>query len=162
MNAGIKNVFIRLAAIVMGLAVILPATAAEATSRWHQESASYAVYLGVVPAELLRAAPTLVDGDRTLHGGLQSLKPGTQHVMVSVFERATGKRVTDAKIAARVKRGLLDGSTERPLERMLTSDTVTYGNFFPMLELGNYKIEVEIGGPNGEAVQTVTFKYKRG
>ena len=99
---------------------LAPAWAAE--PNWHYESASYHVYLGVVPASLIKNNPTLVDGDKSLHGG-DNAGDSSEHVLVSVFRKSNNERVVNATVIAQVgiKKLLGGAKVEKPLEKMLTS-----------------------------------------
>lgn len=139
-----------------------PLTAWADGASWHQESASYHVYLGVVPAHLIKANPVLVDGDKTLHKG-DNASDSSEHVLVSVFRKPNNERVVNATVIARVgiKKLLRGAKTEKPLEKMLTSGVVTYGNYFSMPKQGEYEILVRIYEPNKDQAEPVTFVYKK-
>lgn len=81
------------------LAAPLAAWAADAS--WHHESASYHVYLGVVPASLIKEYPALVDGDKSLHRD-NNAGDSSQHVMVAVFRKLNNERGVNATVIARV------------------------------------------------------------
>lgn len=127
-----------------------------------QESASYRVHLGVVPARQIEAQPELVDRDKTLHGGL-AREPGTQHLTVSILDRQRGARVADATVIAAVrhKRWPSRQKVERPLERMRVGGVVSYGNYFPMPEHGEYEVVLRIYSTAGNGPEVVRFTYKR-
>lgn len=131
-------------------------------SGWHRQTKHYSVYLGVVPVRLLKEQPKLVDMDKTLHGGLMQ-EPDTQHLTVAVFDAKTEQRVTDATVIAEVrhKRRIDRKTIERPLERMYVGGVVSYGNFFPMAEHGDYEINLKIYVTPSEGPETVKFVYKK-
>lgn len=153
-----KVVFALLLAFLLGAPA--PVLAAEASS--HRESANYHVYLGVVPASLIKANPVLVDGDKTLHKG-DNASDSSEHVLVSVFRKPNNERVVNATVIARVgiNKFLRGAKTEKPLEKMLTSGLVTYGNYFSMPKRGEYEIAVRIYEPNKDRADSVTFVYKK-
>ncbi len=140
----------------------LPALSPAATPALEQESASYRVHLGVVPARRIEQQPELVDRDKTLHGGL-AREPGTQHLTVSILDRKSRARVTDATViaAVRYKRWTARQKLERPLERMHLGGVVSYGNYFPMPEHGEYEIVLHIYTTAGIGPEVVRFTYKR-
>lgn len=139
-----------------------PLTAWAADASWHQESASYHVYLGVVPASLIKANPVLVDGDKTLHKG-GNARDSSEHVLVSIFRKPNDERVVNATVIARVgiKKLLGGAKAAKPLEKMLTSGVVTYGNYFSMPKQGEYEIAVRIYEPSRDQAESVTFVYKK-
>jgi len=130
---------------------------------FHEQSKSYLVYLGVVPASLLEKAPSLVDQDKHLHGGVAEQSPSTQHVMVTVFRKDNNARVLNATVIAKVGRSKLLGfkGEEKPLEKMVTSNAVAYGNFFDMPERGEYRIEVNIYESQKSGKESVRFEYEK-
>lgn len=142
--------------------VAAPLTAWAAEASWHQESASYHVYLGVVPADVIKANPALVDGDKTLHKG-DNPSDSSEHVLVSVFRKPNNERVLNATVIAGVgiKKLLRGAKAEKPLEKMLTSGLITYGNYFSMPKQGEYEIAVRIYEPNKDQAEPVTFIYKK-
>ena len=148
------------AMLTLGLAV-QPALAKG--NAFHEESKNYLVYLGVVPASLLEKAPSLVDQDKQLHGGVADQSPTTQHVMVTVFRKDNNARVLNATVIAKIDRSKLFGTNggEKPLEKMITSNAVAYGNFFDMPERGEYRIEVNIYEPQKSGSETVRFEYEK-
>jgi len=92
------------------------------SNAFHQESKRYLVYLGVVPASLLKKEPERVDRDKQLHGGIAAQTPAAQHVMVTIFRKDGNVRVLDATVIATVRPGKLftRKAEEKPLEKMLT------------------------------------------
>ncbi|MDP1862553.1 MAG: hypothetical protein Q8K52_01445 [Thiobacillus sp.] len=130
---------------------------------FHEATKSYLVYLGVVPASLLDKAPSLVDQDKTLHGGVAEQLPSTQHVMVTVFRKDNNARVLNATVIAKVGRSKLLGfkGEEKPLEKMVTSNAVAYGNFFDMPERGEYRIEINIYESQKSGNESVRFEYEK-
>lgn len=141
---------------------VAPALVWAAEPNWHYESASYHVYLGVVPASLIKNNPTLVDGDKSLHRD-DNAGDSSEHVLVSVFRKSNNERVVNATVIAQVgiKKLLGGAKVEKPLEKMLTSGVVTYGNYFSMPKQGEYEIAVRIYEPNKDQAETATFVYKK-
>jgi hypothetical protein len=140
----------------------VPAAVWAAEPNWHYESASYHVYLGVVPASLIKKSPVLVDGDKTLHRD-DNADDSSEHVLVAVFRKPNNERVVNATVIARVgiKKLLGGAKVEKPLEKMLTSGVVTYGNYFSMPKQGEYEIAMRIYEPNKDQAETATFIYKK-
>lgn len=113
------------------------------------------VYLGAMPAEIVKGHPGSHPEAR-MHGG----PPGgrhTYHLVAAVFDGASGARVEDARISARVAELGLVGTT-RTLEPMKIADTVTYGNYFELPYKGRYTISLVIDRPRGDSVKA-DFAY---
>jgi len=116
------------------------------------------VYLGVIPAEMIRSRP----GESTeahMHGGVPP-GPGVYHIMVALFDRATGQRITDAVVSAQV-RSARGESLDTPLDSMTVANAVTYGNYFRMPDPGSYGITVFIGRPGSPGVMEAQFRHMR-
>jgi len=130
---------------------------------WHEESENYNVYLGVVPASMIKNKPSFVDNDKALHGGVENTTSTTQHIMVTIYRKKSGKRVLNATVIAEVSSGILLGrkKLEKPLEKMITSGQITYASYFDMPKNGKYKIELEIFESDKNGSDEVTFFYQR-
>lgn len=148
------------ATLMLGIA-IQPALAKD--SSFHEESKSYRVYLGIVPASFLEKNPGLVDQDKQLHGGVSEQPSTMQHVMVTVFRKDNNARVLNATVIAKVGRNKVFGGSgvEKPLEKMVTSGAVAYANFFDMPEPGEYRIEVNIYESQKSGNERVRFAYEK-
>ena len=160
MNNSVQRVVIP---ILLGMFVMLGVkNSVAADASWHAESKSYRVYMGVVPVALIKKNPYLVDRDKTLHGGVDKKNISAQHIMISIFSKQDNSRILDATAIAEVKVNKLLSSdeVEKPLEKMVTSGTVTYGNYFDMPGTGEYKVEVSIYESNKNGSEKVVFVYK--
>ena len=151
--------------IVFAMSLVIlaaPLTAWAVDASWHHESASYHVYLGVVPTSLIKTNPVLVDGDKTLHKD-NNAGDSSEHVLVSIFKKSNNERVVNATVIAQVGAKKLLGGTkvEKPLEKMLTSGVITYGNYFSMPQKREYEIAVRIKEPTKDQAESVTFAYKK-
>lgn len=127
-----------------------------------KESSSYRVYLGIVPARLLKKTPTLLDKDKSLHGGLDSQLSDSQHVMVAIYRKSDNQKVLSATVTAEIRPDKLFDWTKikKPLEKMQTSGTVTYGNFFLFDGKGEYEIDVTIYETNADRPEDVSFEFE--
>ena len=111
-----------------------------------------AVYLGIMPTEMLRAHP-----ERYPRHESAKIPAGKNvyHVMVALFDHATGARITDADVVATVAPlGL--GAAAKPLDPTTVAGVLTYCNYFPMSAGENYVIRARIRRP-GTAEVTAEF-----
>src|SRR5512139_3061742 len=76
------------------------------------------VYYGVMPAQIARNVP-----EPALHGRAPVAKGNEYHLVVAVFD-ASGKRIADARVSARVRELGMDG-TQKILEPMRIGDVTT-------------------------------------
>jgi hypothetical protein len=114
------------------------------------------VYLGVVPAEIVKGVAAGGSADRSMHGGVPK-GPHEYHFVAALFDAASGNRISDAVVTAQVSGLGLSGSKMK-LEPMQISGTITYGGFFhlPGLDLYTLKLTVERGGASPAVLQ---FRY---
>lgn len=148
----------RFARAAMGLVLAACALAPvrAVPSEQHQVVDHIAIYLGVLPAEMILG----LHGDHieeTMHGGVPT-GGHRYHVVVALFESVSGRRVTDAQVTAQVSELGLAGPGKR-LERMVIGDTISYGNYFKMPGKALYRIELQIRRPAAAPVAAV-FEYQ--
>ena len=85
------------------------------------------VYLGIVPAALTRNHPGDVRGT-LMHGGTADRSIHNVHVMVALFDRATGARIRDARVRARFL-GERGRKWSVRLQPMTVNGALTYGGY---------------------------------
>lgn len=143
--------------LLAALAWALPAPATATDAGNHRTAGGLSVYLGVLPAALVGRGDMQELPEAEMHDGA----PGgghDQHVMVAIFDLATGERVEDAKVDARVTPLGLAG-VKRVLEPMVIANTVTYGNYFPMRGDGPYRIAVSVTPAGAPRPVVLEFSY---
>lgn len=112
-------------------------------------------YLGVVPAEIVKGHPS-GHPEGAMHGGTPN-GAHKYHIVVAIFDSASGARVSDAIVTAKVS-GLGLSGPERSLEPMAIADTITYGGFFE-LSADLYTVKVTVKRPGAQAPVVLNFKY---
>ncbi len=113
---------------VLALLLALPAAYAEVLEQPLRKD-GLMIYYGVLPANLVAPGDLTVADTHMTPGGARGA--GTHHLVIAVFDEATGKRLANATVRARVQP--LGGATqEKTLEPMQIAGTVTFGNFFRM------------------------------
>ena len=143
--------------------ISLPTTFSYASeSNWKAETKSYRVYLGVIPASIIKKNISLIDGDKSLHGGENKITSNSQHIMVSIFSRSGNKRILNATTIAKLKNKKIFGKKNitKPLEKMKTSGSITYGNYFNIRKKGKYVFDVDIYQPNKNGYEKASFLFK--
>lgn len=134
-----------------------PAGAAEPDGAF-RSAGGLAVYLGVVPAAVVRGHPPEHAG-RGMHGGPPEGRYA-HHLLVAVFDAATGARVSDAAVAA-VVHGLKHSPEDRvALEPMTVGNAPAYGGFAELPPRDFYRIEVEVRRPGAAAPVRVVFRHR--
>ncbi len=105
---------------------MLPTVSAAAVAGDHQVVDGVAIYLGLIPSEMILRHPQ-GHPEREMHGGVPAGKHW-DHLVVALFD-ANGKRITDAQVTATVREIGLAGETKE-LQPMKIAGTITYGNYF--------------------------------
>ncbi len=142
-------VWLFLALLVLGM----PADADNRKSL-HQRVGGVEIYLGVLPAEMVRGHPK-EHPESDMHGGVPV---GMYHVMVALFDSTNGRRITDAVVTVRMV-WPDQYSVEKRLEPMIVSASPTYGNYFRVPERGAVRIELQIRRPGQAGVVRATFHW---
>lgn len=118
------------------------------------------IYLGVVPAAVTRRhAPR--HAERTMHGGAERAGLHDVHLMVAVFSRPTGQRVTDAAVTARVH-GTGSNRWTVPLRPMRINGALTFGGYTSLQNEEALMISVDVTRPGrspGSRTKTAQFRY---
>ena len=118
------------------------------------------VYLGVVPAAVTRAHPP-GHTERTMHGGMA--RPGMHdvHLLVAVFNKTTGERLSNVTVRARIH-GTNRNRWAVPLTPMTVNGALTYGGYTSLGAEQDVMISVDIRRP-GQTLRTSTvtaqFEY---
>ena len=130
--------------------------AATAEDAAYKTAGGMAVYLGVVPAEIVKGHPS-GHAERAMHGGAP---PGRHqyHVIAAVFDAASGARVSNASVTAQVSGVGLSGST-KTLEPMEIAGTTTYGEFFNFPGRDLYTVRLTIQREGDSRAVVLDFKY---
>ena len=118
--------------------VVTPSRAEEA-GPLNQTVAGVEIYLGVVPAAMVREHPRQHPEGR-MHGGTTGRG---YHVMVALFETKTGARIVNAQVGARLVSPSQSGPETR-LEPMTIAGAQTYGNYLDMAPGGSCRIDISV------------------
>jgi len=125
---------------VVGLLALNAAMAADAPENF-QVVDGVAIYLGVMPAQIVQGHPKEHEENR-MHGGVPR-GSYRDHVVVALFDQASGRRIEDAQVTATVNE-LGRGGEWRSLEPMRIANTITYGNYFELSGNDLYHIRLRI------------------
>jgi len=148
--------FLKTAIVLISMAIVNPLAIASDVSDSFQVVDGVAIYLGVSPAQILQGY-TREKPESRMHKGVPS-QAHRDHVIVALFDDATGQRIEDAKVTGNVMElGL--GSEQKELESMTIADTVTYGNYFRMPGNDTYHIKLWIRLPDRSEVVEARFTH---
>ena len=154
-KAAINHMFNPAGASAKPKAKAEPAAASDPS---HKSIAGMEIYLGVLPAESLRARQAGSDAEKKLYGGIPS---GSGYFLVNVTLRDSGTKteIKDAQIRARVA-NLMSGAT-KALEPATINDSVSYGNYFQMPGKDPYTVTLQIRKPGAARAIEARFDLKR-
>ena len=137
--------------------VAVPAISAAATTREHKVVDGVSIYLGIVPAEIVRGHPR-GHPDGEIHGGPPA-GDHVYHIIIALFDQQTDMKISDARVSAAVSEINHPGH-QRKLEPMLIGGTIAYGNYFDLPGSGPYRIVVQIRRPAQPRVIEAEFVFK--
>jgi len=153
-SAGPRLALIARGTLAAALALGAVATvSAQSANPYHQAVNGMEVYFGVMAAEIVRGHPA-TQTEARMHTQHQPV-PGEKHVVVAIFDAASGARITDATATLRV----IGGGPERPLELMNIAGSESYGNYLTLPDQGSHKVRVVINRPGQSGPVAVTFPY---
>lgn len=143
------------ALLVLGTGLTHPAAAQD---NWSKAAGGISVYLGIVPAEIVKGPPTHSPvPPRPMHGRAPR-GPHEVHVVAAVFDATSNARVADAVVTAQVS-GLGLSGPKKTLEAMEINGTITYGAFFSLPGHDLYKVSLTIQRPGVPTPVRLDFNY---
>jgi hypothetical protein len=144
--------------IVLALSLLIgSAVRARADETGYRVVDNVLVYLGVIPAAMIRGHPA-GHPESLMHGGVPA-GADEYHVLISLFNAKTYERISNAKVTARVSEVGLSG-VEKNLEPMQIAGTTTFGNYFEMTGMGPFRIEVSVDIPGAQEEINVAFEHR--
>ncbi|MCO6411225.1 MAG: hypothetical protein J5I92_00645 [Thiogranum sp.] len=130
--------------MVMGLFALNAVAVATDAPETFQVVDGVAIYLGVMPAQIVQGHAREHEESK-MHGGVPAGRY-RDHLVVALFDDASGRRIEDAQVTAAV-RELGMGLEWKTLEPMRIAEMTTYGNYFSMPGAGTYRIQLRISRP---------------
>ena len=152
----------RLAAVTATIWLLLASATLAAQTVQPLRAAGMDIFYGLIPAEIVLGHPDNRSEPR-VHGGVPAW--GEQfHLIVSLFDQGSGKRIYDAEINATVfdarSPGKRVGGPRKRLEPMRFAGAAAYGNYFNMPASAPYRIELEIRRRGASEAVKVPIEYR--
>ncbi len=145
-------------ALALGLAMPAAREANAAATHHAKVVDGVRIYLSVVPGVFFSAFPP-GSSEATMHGGVPR-GARFKHLMVTLFNASTGKRITNAKVTATVRRvGTSAPGVTKALQPMSWGGYTNYGNYFAMPKGVTYRIDVTVRQPAVRRVIKTAFDY---
>ena len=145
-------------ALALSAAIALAAPAGAAVRNGVQTVDSTIVYLGIVPAALTRNHPGDLKGT-LMHGGTPDRSIHNVHVMVAVFDRATGSRITNARVRARFL-GERGRKWSVRLQPMTVNGALTYGGYTNLGTDEEPTVSIDVVRQFAGKPRTVTARFE--
>jgi len=149
--------FLMIPAVALFMAASVSAHAAQLDRSVRKNGMT--IHFGIVPAERAQA----VEGSASAPAEAVSAPArGSYHLVVALYDKASGARIDDAAVTAKVTRpGPKSGPKVqvKPLQPLKVNDTVTYGNYFDMPWQGRYRIDLSIKRKDSIDVTKVRATY---
>lgn len=143
--------------------------------RSHQTRDGLTVYIGVIPAAIVKEQHPAGHPEATMHGGIPTAN-NEYHLVAAIFDAVSGERITDAKVTAIVL-GLgnailygqghmipwvsrqLPADVQSALEPMAIAQTITYGGYFVLPKPARYTFQLTITRPDRTRPTVMTFVH---
>ena len=144
--------------IALAVAGLWPAAYVQAgISPGRQIVDSTVVYVGVVPAAVTRAHP-MPHVERQMHGN-QAWDIHEIHLLVAVFDKSTGERITNARVDARMI-GERGRHWTAHLMPMTINGALTYGAYTNLGGDENPSIIIDVSRPAGTRMSKVSARFE--
>ncbi len=120
------------------------------------------VYLGLLPAEIIKGPPKHVDLSKGPHDyQLSSKSPHEYQIVAAIFDAKSSERISDAVVTAEVSGLGLSGGKQR-LELTQIAGATTYGGFveLPASDIYSLKLAIERTGLSAVDLQ-FRFDHRR-
>ena len=144
--------------IMVGIAALFLSSAFAADSSLHKIVDGVAIYVGVIPAELIEGHPK-AHPESEMHGGVP-VTEAQYHIVIALFDAKTGARITNAKVTASLS-SIGFPVIKKTLEPMLIANSISYGNYFKLSGKGAHQIQIEISGVHTGQTIHATFEHAR-
>ena len=143
--------------IMLALLVLTAGCTKQEAPRNSQVVDGVAIYLGVVPSQIVEGHPGS-HVESKMHGGVP-VAGHSDHVVVALFEDATGKRIEDAQVIGSIAEMGTD-SDRTNFERMRIDGTITYGGYISNAPAGHeYHLKLRIQRPGNKNEIDATFSH---
>lgn len=125
------------------LMLLLAAMLSPALAQSRLERSGVTLYWGLVPAAVVADKHPLAE----LHGGPPKGGGQVHHLVVALYDSASGRRIEDAVVRAQLSEtGIVDGPAKYLLP-MKVNDQASYGQVFGVAKDGPYRFRVWVRPP---------------
>lgn len=130
-------------AAATGLLLLLAAVLSPARAQSRLERSGVTLYWGLVPAAVVADKHALAD----LHGGPPRGGGQVHHLVVALFDSASGRRIDDAVVRAQISETGIVDELPKYLPPMKVNDQASYGQLFGVAKEGPYRLRMWVRVP---------------
>jgi len=116
-------------------------------------------YYGIVKGATVKGHPA-AHSEASMHKGPPA-SPVSYHIVLTLFETASNKRIADASVAMRLGRSNAPASEWLPMDSMRDAGTESYGRYAELPDAGRYLIEFRVNGATAPNPVTARFAFQR-
>ncbi|MBC7707369.1 MAG: hypothetical protein H7274_25930 [Rhodoferax sp.] len=124
----------------MALALLAPSTV---LAQQRAERGGIVLFWGLVPAEIVSEKHSL----QAMHGVVPSDGGQIHHLVVALFRKADGSRITDAIMRAQLHESGIVDEAAKYLTPMTINEQASYGQLFSTAKSGPYRFRVIVRLP---------------
>lgn len=132
----------RLAATTCWL-LLLGSVLSPALAQSRLDRSGVTLYWGLVPAAIVADKHTLAD----LHGGPPKGGGQIHHLVVALYDSASGRRIEDAVVRAQISETGIADESPKYLLPMKVNDQASYGQLFGVAKEGPYRLRMWVRVP---------------
>jgi len=125
------------------LLLLLATLLSPALAQSRLERSGVTLYWGLVPAAVLAEKHALAD----LHGGPPKGGGQVHHLVVALYDSASGRRIEDAVVRARLSETGIVDEPPKYLPPMKVNDQASYGQVFGVAKDGPYRFRLWVRLP---------------
>ena len=118
--------------------VLLCLLGGPALAQSQQERAGVTLYWGLVPAAVVAEKQAIDE----LHGGAPKGSGQVHHLVVALYDTASGRRIEDAVVRAQLSETGIVDAPPKYLLPMKINDQASFGQFFAVAKDGPYQFRV--------------------
>ena len=116
-------------------------------------------YYGVVEAATVRGHPP-DHSEAAMHEGPPA-SLASYHIVLTLFEAASNKRVVDARVAVRLGRLNNSSGKWQPMDAMRDTGSESFGRYVELPDAGRYRIEFQVNTATMPKPVTARFLFER-
>jgi hypothetical protein len=133
--------------------LLLGAAVGPALAQNRLDRSGITLFWGLVPAAVVADKHALAE----LHGGPPSGGGQVHHLVVALYDSASGRRIEDAAVRAQLTEiGFID-EPPKSLQPMKINDQASYGQLFSVAKDGPYRFRVWVRPPS--RTEEVEFRF---